>query len=51
VIVQLVILAVGLLACAGLHYAKPDTLTELTCAVLTVTCALAIPVGYVMGSF
>ncbi|ACF05092.1 hypothetical protein Nigel_90 [Mycobacterium phage Nigel] len=50
-ILQLIILAVGLLACVGLHYAKPDTLTELTCAVLTVTCALAIPIGYVMGSF
>ncbi|AEJ95765.1 hypothetical protein FDI64_gp91 [Mycobacterium phage Zemanar] len=50
-ILQLIIVCVGLLACVGLHYAKQDTLTELVCAVLTVTCALAIPVGYLMGSF
>lgn len=47
----LVLVAVSLLASVGLHFSRRDSMTELVCAVLTVTCALAIPVGYLMGSF
>ncbi|AER49404.1 hypothetical protein STINGER_90 [Mycobacterium phage Stinger] len=47
----LVLVAISLLASVALHFAKPDTVTEAVCATLAVAAALAIPVGYLMGSF
>lgn len=47
----MVLLTLAVLACTGLHFAKRDSVTELVCATLVIAAVLAIPVGYVMGSF
>lgn len=38
----LVLLAVALLACIGLHYAKEDSVTETACAALALACVMAV---------
>lgn len=47
----MVFLVLAVLACTGLHFAKRDSVTEMVCATLAIACVLAVPVGYVMGSF
>ncbi|AOT27321.1 hypothetical protein KNT58_gp90 [Mycobacterium phage Fortunato] len=48
---QMTFLVVAVMACTGLHFSKRDSLTELVCATLAIAAVLAIPVGYLMGSF
>uniref|UniRef100_A0AB39AKV4 Uncharacterized protein n=1 Tax=Mycolicibacterium phage phi1_186018 TaxID=3236641 RepID=A0AB39AKV4_9CAUD len=47
----MVLMVVAVMACTGLHFAKRDSMTELVCATLAIAAVLAIPVGYLMGSF
>ncbi|QFG09025.1 hypothetical protein SEA_MAGPIE_89 [Mycobacterium phage Magpie] len=47
----MVFLVLAVMACTGLHFSKRDSLTELVCATLAIAAVLAIPVGYLMGSF
>jgi hypothetical protein len=46
-----ILLVISLLACVWLHFTRRGSDAELTAAVLVIAPILAIPVGYLMGTF
>lgn len=47
----MILLMFSLVACAWLHFTRPGSPAELAAAVLTIAPLLAIPVGWMMGTF